>query len=132
MRPVRTNSHPGAPQKLPDGGTYSVPQEERSLSHKRIPKRKAAIAAGSVVALGAAAILLPNANASQDGSSDDAAAAPKTLKAGDASDLASQLSGLLGEAFGGSYYDGVSHQLVVNVVPGDNSNVVVQAKAAGA
>lgn len=120
------------PQKLPDGGTYSVPQEERSLSHKRIPKRKAAIAAGSVVALGAAAILLPNANASQDGSSDDAAAAPKTLKAGDASDLASQLSGLLGEAFGGSYYDGDSQQLVVNVVPGDNNNVIVQAKAAGA
>ncbi|MFF5307711.1 S1 family peptidase [Streptomyces massasporeus] len=102
------------------------------MSHKRIPKRKAAIAAGSVVALGAAAILLPNANASQDGSSDDAAAAPKTLKAGDASDLASQLSGLLGEAFGGSYYDGDSQQLVVNVVPGDNNNVIVQAKAAGA
>ncbi|MGW0290882.1 S1 family peptidase [Streptomyces tuirus] len=102
------------------------------MSHKRIPKRKAAIAAGSVVALGAAAILLPNANASQDGSSDDAAAAPKTLKAGDASDLASQLSGLLGDAFGGSYYDGDSQQLVVNVVPGDNNNVIVQAKAAGA
>ncbi|MFJ8591903.1 S1 family peptidase [Streptomyces sp. NPDC093598] len=102
------------------------------MSHKRIPKRKAAIAAGSVVALGAAAILLPNANASQDGSSGDAAAAPKTLKAGDASDLASQLSGLLGEAFGGSYYDGDSQQLVVNVVPGDNNNVIVQAKAAGA
>ncbi|MFJ8463315.1 S1 family peptidase [Streptomyces swartbergensis] len=102
------------------------------MSHKRIPKRKAAIAAGSVVALGAAAILLPNANASQDGSSDDAAAAPKTLKAGDASDLASQLSGLLGEAFGGSYYDSDSQQLVVNVVPGDNNNVIVQAKAAGA
>ena len=62
------------------------------MSHKRIPKRKAAFAAGTVVALGAAAILLPNANASQDGSSNDAAAiAPKTLKASDASDLASQL-----------------------------------------
>ncbi|WP_344369863.1 S1 family peptidase, partial [Streptomyces indiaensis] len=102
------------------------------MSHKRIPKRKAAIAAGSVVALGAAAILLPNANASQDGSSGDAAGAPKTLKAGDASDLASQLSGLLGDAFGGSYYDGDNKQLVVNVVPGDNNNVIVQAKAAGA
>ncbi|CAM5294791.1 Streptogrisin D OS=Streptomyces griseomycini OX=66895 GN=FHS37_005480 PE=3 SV=1 [Streptomyces griseomycini] len=76
------------------------------MSHKRIPKRKAAIVAGSVVALGAAAILLPNANASQDGASDDAAAAPKTLKATDASDLASRLAGLLGDAFAGSYYDG--------------------------
>ncbi|MFF7857293.1 alpha-lytic protease prodomain-containing protein [Streptomyces sp. NPDC007904] len=102
------------------------------MSHKRIPKRKAAIAAGSVVALGAAAILLPNANASQDGASDDAAAAPRTLKATDASDLASQLAGLLGDAFAGSYYDGGKQQLVVNVVPGDDNNVIVQAKKAGA
>ncbi|MFI8091179.1 S1 family peptidase [Streptomyces sp. NPDC086080] len=102
------------------------------MSHKRIPKRKAAIAVGGVVALGAAAILLPNANASQDGASDAAAAAPRTLKAGDASDLASQLAGLLGDAFAGSYYDGDNKQLVVNVVPGDNNNVIVQAKKAGA
>lgn len=100
------------------------------MSHKRIPKRKAAIAAGGVVALGAAAILLPNANASQDGASNDAAAAPKTLKAADASDLASQLAGLLGESFAGSYYESDSQQLVVNVISGDNNNVVVQAKKA--
>ncbi|AZP22022.1 S1 family peptidase [Streptomyces aquilus] len=103
------------------------------MSHKRIPKRKAAIAAGGVVALGAAAILLPNANASQDGSSSNgAAAAPKTLKASDASDLASQLQELLGEAFAGSYYDTDQKQLVVNVVSGDNNNVIVQAEKAGA
>ncbi|MFF1721250.1 S1 family peptidase [Streptomyces sviceus] len=102
------------------------------MSHKRIPKRKAAFAAGTVVALGAAAILLPNANASQDGSSNNATAiAPKTLKATDASDLASQLEKLLGDAFAGSYYDTDSKQLVVNVISGD-SNVVVQAKKAGA
>ncbi|MGW1728176.1 S1 family peptidase [Streptomyces sp. NPDC002306] len=102
------------------------------MSHKRIPKRKAAIAAGSVAALGAAALLLPNANASQDGASD--AAAPKTLKAADASDLATQLQNLLGDAFAGSYYDADSRQLVVNVVnvSGDQNNVVVQAKKAGA
>ncbi|MBV7694625.1 S1 family peptidase [Streptomyces sp. TRM70350] len=100
------------------------------MSHKRIPKRKAAIAAGSVAALGAAALLLPNANASQDGAEDTAAAA-KTLKAGDASDLASQLAGLLGDAFAGSYYDADSQQLVVNVV-GDNNQLIVQAKKAGA
>ncbi len=90
------------------------------------------MAAGGAVALGAAAILLPNANASQDGAPDDAAAAPKTLRAGDASDLASQLAGLLGDAFAGSYYDGENKQLVVNVVPGDDNNVIVQAKKAGA
>jgi len=100
------------------------------LSHKRIPKRKAAIAAGSVVALGAAAILLPHANASQDGSTTNAA--PKTLKATDASDLAAQLQDLLGQAFAGSYYDSSTQQLVVNVISGDNNNVVVQAKKAGA
>ncbi|CAL9667349.1 S1 family peptidase [Streptomyces sp. enrichment culture] len=103
------------------------------MSHKRIPKRRAAMAAGGVVALGAAAILLPNANASQEGgSSDEAAAAPRTLKAADASDLASRLAGLLGDAFAGSYYDSGAQQLVVNVVPGDDNQVVVQAKQAGA
>ncbi|MFK4869269.1 S1 family peptidase [Streptomyces sp. CSMPJR101] len=101
------------------------------MSHKRMPKRKAAIAAGGVAALGAAAILLPNANASQD-AAPDAAAAPKTLKAADASDLASRLAGLLGDSFAGSYYDAGSKQLVVNVVNGDDNEVVVQAKKAGA
>ncbi|MFJ6912330.1 S1 family peptidase [Streptomyces sp. NPDC101133] len=103
------------------------------MSHKRIPKRKAAMAAGGVVALGAAAILLPNANASQDGGSpDDAAAAPRTLKAADASDLASRLAGLFGDTFAGSYYDSGAQQLVVNVAPGDDNQVVVRAKEAGA
>ncbi|MFE0205950.1 S1 family peptidase [Streptomyces sp. NPDC058985] len=102
------------------------------MSHKRIPKRRAAMAAGGVVALGAAAILLPNANASQDGGPSDAAAAPRTLKAADASDLASQLAGMLGDAFAGSYYDSGEQQLVVNVVPGDNNQVIVEAKKAGA
>ncbi|KQX67534.1 protease [Streptomyces sp. Root1310] len=86
-----------------------------------------------MAALGAAAILLPNANASQDGGSNDAATV-KTLKAGDASDLASQLEKLLGDAFAGSYYDSEGQQLVVNVVnvSGDENNVIVQAKKAGA
>ncbi|AWW36236.1 S1 family peptidase [Streptomyces cadmiisoli] len=100
------------------------------MSHKRIPKRKAAIAVGGAAALGAAAILLPNANASQDGA-EGTTAAPRTLKAGDASDLAGRLAGLLGDAFAGSYYDRDDQQLVVNVV-GDDNQLVVQAKRAGA
>ncbi|MER7492216.1 S1 family peptidase [Streptomyces pharetrae] len=100
------------------------------MSHKRIPKRKAVLAVGGVAALGAAALLLPNANASQDGTA-DTEAAPRILKASDASDLAAQLSGLLGDAFAGSYYDAGRQQLVVNVV-GDNNQLVVQAKKAGA
>ncbi|MFC9463491.1 S1 family peptidase [Streptomyces coelicoflavus] len=103
------------------------------MSHKRIPKRRAAMAAGGVVALGAAAILLPNANASQDGgSSDEAAAAPRTLKSADASDLATRLAGLLGDTFAGSYYDSGAQRLVVNVVPGHDDQVVARAEKAGA
>ncbi|CAL9277641.1 Streptogrisin-D [Streptomyces sp. SudanB5_2050] len=102
------------------------------MSHKRIPKRRAAMAAGGVVALGAAAVLLPSANASQDGGSSDDAAAPRTLKAADAPDLASRLAGLLGDAFAGSYYDADEQRLVVNVVPGDDDQVVVRAEKAGA
>ncbi|MEV5959216.1 S1 family peptidase [Streptomyces sp. NPDC051987] len=102
------------------------------MSHKRIPKRKAAIAVGGVAALGAAAFLLPMANASQDNASGATTIAPKTLKsASDASDLAAQLQQLLGQAFAGSYYDSGKQQLVVNVINGDN-NVVVQAEKAGA
>ncbi|MGW5656692.1 alpha-lytic protease prodomain-containing protein [Streptomyces humi] len=101
------------------------------MSHKRIPKRKAAIAVGGVAALGAAAFLIPMANASQDNASGATTAAPKTLKATGASDLAAQLQELLGQAFAGSYYDSGKQQLVVNVVSGDN-NVIVQAQKAGA
>ncbi|MEV5319598.1 S1 family peptidase [Streptomyces sp. NPDC052687] len=100
------------------------------MSHKRIPKRKAVLAAGGVAALGAAALLLPHANASQDGAAEPQAA-PRALKAADASDLAGRLAGLLGDAFAGSYYDAGRQQLVVNVV-GDNNQLVVQAKKAGA
>ncbi|MFD8812048.1 S1 family peptidase [Streptomyces sp. NPDC059627] len=101
------------------------------MSHKRIPKRKAAIAVGGVAALGAAAFLLPMANASQDNASGATASAPKTLKATGASNLAAQLQQLLGQAFAGSYYDSAKQQLVVNVVNGDN-NVIAQAEQAGA
>ncbi|GGS07199.1 hypothetical protein GCM10010269_52880 [Streptomyces humidus] len=103
------------------------------MSHKRVTKRKAIFAAGGVAALGAAAILLPQANASQDGGSGDTASV-KTLKAGNASDLASQLQKMLGDSFAGSYYDTAGKQLVVNVanVSGDQGNVIAQAERAGA
>jgi streptogrisin D len=98
------------------------------LSHKRIPKRKAAIAVGSVAALGAAALLLPHANASQTHGDD---ATPRTFKATDVSNVASMLATQLGDAFAGSYYDAAKKQLVINVV-GNNSNVVNQIEQAGA
>ncbi|MFG2855992.1 S1 family peptidase [Streptomyces mirabilis] len=98
------------------------------MSHKRIPKRKAAIAVGGVAALGAAALLLPHANASQ---TDAKGAAPKTLKSADASNLASLLASQLGDAFGGAYWDASKQQVIVNVV-GNNSNVVNTVAKAGA
>lgn len=99
------------------------------MSHRRNPKTKAIIAAAGVVALGGAAILLPNAMASQD---KPQAAAPKTLKSGEASDLASQLAEALGEAFGGSYFDSDKGQVIINVVDGDDNNIIQQVKDAGA
>ncbi|MFK0115535.1 S1 family peptidase [Streptomyces sp. NPDC090994] len=101
------------------------------MSHKRMPKRKAALAAGGVAALGAAAILLPQAGAAPSGGP-DTAAAPRTLRAADASGLASRLAGTLGDAFAGAYYDADDQRLVVNVVTGDDHDVVVRAKSAGA
>ena len=101
------------------------------MSHKRTPKRKAVIAAGSVAALGAAALILPNAMASQDEGSSSSSAAPKTVNAAQAADLVSQLAPQLGEAFAGSYYDKEQQQLIINVV-GDNNNIIVGAEQAGA
>ena len=98
------------------------------MSHKRIPKRKAAIAVGGVAALGAAALLLPNANASQ---SNGDAATPRTFKTNDISNVASMLATQLGDTYAGSYYDAKQKQLVVNIV-GNNSNVVNQIEKAGA
>ncbi|GAA5072582.1 S1 family peptidase [Streptomyces similanensis] len=99
------------------------------MSHQRIPKRRAAIAAGGVLALGAAAVLLPHADAAQDGTA--SAAAPRTFQAKDASDAASRLAGSLGEAYAGSYYDSARRRLVVNVVGADDA-AVARAERAGA
>ncbi|MDX3726975.1 S1 family peptidase [Streptomyces caniscabiei] len=104
------------------------------MSHKRATKRKAFIAAGGVAALGAAALILPNAMASQ---TDAKGAAPKTLAASDASDLASQLQDLLGDAFAGAYYDKGEQRLIINVIDGleidgDDNNVIIQAQESGA
>ncbi|MGW0706229.1 S1 family peptidase [Streptomyces sp. NPDC002643] len=87
-----------------------------------------------MAALGAAALILPNAMASQSESENPTA---QTLEASDASDLASQLQDLLGDAFAGAYYDSGEQQLIINVIDGleingDDNNVIIQAKKAGA
>ncbi|MFK4222055.1 S1 family peptidase [Streptomyces sp. NPDC019890] len=103
------------------------------MSHRRISKRKAILAGAGAVGVAAAAILLPNANASQSGSGSgsEARSAPEKLSAAAAAQLVQQLGEKLGEAYGGAYYDADKQQLVVNVV-GDDNDLVVQVKKAGA
>ncbi|MCP9210250.1 S1 family peptidase [Streptomyces sp. NEAU-Y11] len=99
------------------------------MSHKRVPKRKVVFAGAGAAAVVAAAILLPNANASQDGDQTDLQ--PKKVNAASAADIASQLASQLGEAFAGAYYDKDKQQVIVNVI-GDGNDVDVEVKKAGA
>ncbi|MEV7128538.1 S1 family peptidase [Streptomyces sp. NPDC093260] len=99
------------------------------MSHKRIPKRKAAMAAGGVMALGAAVLLLPHADAAQDAAT--GADAPRIFAAKDAADVASRLAGTLGTAYAGAYYDSAKQRLVVNVAGADDETVA-RAEKAGA
>ncbi|MER5896871.1 S1 family peptidase, partial [Streptomyces sp. NPDC001876] len=100
------------------------------MSHRRITKRKAVLAGAAAVGIGAAAILLPQAYAGQDGAR-SGATAPRTMSAASASELLQQLVKQLGDSYGGAYYDAGKQQLVVNVV-GDDNDINVQVKKAGA
>ncbi|MGW2024766.1 S1 family peptidase, partial [Streptomyces decoyicus] len=73
--------------------------------------RTGAIATAGVAAVAAAAILLPNANASTD-----QPAAPKTLSAHSATQLAASLKADLGDKGAGWYLDSAKGHLVMNVL----------------
>lgn len=100
------------------------------MSHRRITKRKAVLAGAGAVGIAAAAVLLPQAYAGQDGARSDASA-PRRMSAASAAELLQQLGKQLGESYGGAYYDAGRQQLVVNVV-GGNNEIDVQVKKAGA
>ncbi|GHA96205.1 S1 family peptidase [Streptomyces chryseus] len=100
------------------------------MSHRRITKRKAVLAGAGAVGIAAAAVLLPQAYAGQEGARSDASA-PRKMSAASAAELLQQLGEQLGESYGGAYYDAGKQQLVVNVV-GDNNAIDVQVKKAGA
>ncbi|GAA1503845.1 S1 family peptidase [Streptomyces albidochromogenes] len=100
------------------------------MSHRRITKRKAVLAGAGAVGIAAAAVLLPQAYAGQEGARSDASA-PRKMSAASAADLLQQLGKQLGESYGGAYYDAGKQQLVVNVV-GDNNAIDIQVKKAGA
>ncbi|MFF8832762.1 S1 family peptidase [Streptomyces sp. NPDC015131] len=82
------------------------------MKHRRIPKRRAAIAGGAVVALLGAGVTLQTANASEEPGGSTA----KTLSAPAAQSLATTLDKTLGGDAAGAYYDASAKNLVVNVV----------------
>lgn len=102
------------------------------MSHRRISKGKAVLAGAGAVGVAAAAILLPNANASQSGTDDGGAGTnPRTVSAASAPELVAKLSSQLGDDYAGAYYDTQKKQVVVNVA-GDGGESADQVRAAGA
>ncbi|MFD8335939.1 S1 family peptidase [Streptomyces solisilvae] len=82
-------------------------------------KRTLAISGAAIAALGAAAILLPNANANPDETS-----GAKTFSSPAAVKLARSLASDLGDNGAGWYYDGANRQLVMNVMDQDSAESV--------
>ncbi|GAB2617315.1 S1 family peptidase [Streptomyces capparidis] len=80
-------------------------------SHRRVNKRTGVLAGAGATAIVAAAILLPNANASADKE-----AGPKAFTSFQAARLGSAVAADLGDDAAGWYYDGESDRLVVNVL----------------
>ncbi|WP_415948933.1 S1 family peptidase [Streptomyces sp. KLOTTS4A1] len=82
------------------------------MKHRRIPRRRAAVAGAGIAALVAAGLTFQTANASQESPTPE----PRTLSAAAAGKLASVLGEDLGTDAAGAYYDAESRTLVVNVV----------------
>ncbi|WP_432197634.1 S1 family peptidase [Streptomyces sp. bgisy027] len=95
------------------------------MKHRRIPKRRAAVAGAGIAALVAAGVTLQTANASETPET----SAPKTLSVSAAGKLASSLVKDLGGDAAGSYYDAQARSLVVNVLDEAAADAV---EAAGA
>ncbi|MGW3496238.1 S1 family peptidase [Streptomyces sp. NPDC001020] len=95
------------------------------MKHRRIPKRRAALAGAGVAALIAAGVTFQNANASET----PKAETPHTLSVAAAGKLASSLDKDLGAGTAGTYYDAKAKHLVVNVLDEAGAKKV---RAAGA
>ncbi|MFI7414228.1 S1 family peptidase [Streptomyces sp. NPDC049627] len=95
------------------------------MKHRRIPKRRAALAGAGIAALVAAGVTFQTANASET----PEASAPQTLSIGAAGKLASTLARDLGADAAGTYYDAQTKNLVVNVLDQAAADAV---EAAGA
>ncbi|MBC9730790.1 S1 family peptidase [Streptomyces sp. TRM68367] len=95
------------------------------MKHRRIPKRRAAVAGAGIAALVAAGVTFQAANASEPAKS----AAPETLSVTAAGKLASTLAKDLGADAAGTYYDAKAKSLVVNVVDKAAAQTVEKAGA---
>jgi streptogrisin D len=82
------------------------------LKHRRIPRRRAAIAGAGITALIAAGVTFQTANASET----PQAPTPQTFSIAAAGKLASTLGKDLGADAAGTYYDAKARLLVVNVL----------------
>ncbi|MBT2369634.1 S1 family peptidase [Streptomyces sp. ISL-10] len=93
------------------------------MKHRRIPRRKVAVAGGAVVALVAAGVTFQSANASDSTEQFTV----KSLSAPAAGTLALSLTTDLGADGAGAYYDADTKALVVNVVSEDAAQTVREA-----
>ncbi|MEU7720082.1 S1 family peptidase [Streptomyces tibetensis] len=95
------------------------------MKHRRIPKRRAAVAGAGIAALVAAGVTFQTANASET----PEASAPRALSVTAAGKLASSLAEDLGGDAAGTYYDTKSKSLVVNVLDESAAQAVEKAGA---
>ncbi|MFC9129533.1 S1 family peptidase [Streptomyces sp. NPDC057099] len=95
------------------------------MKHRRIPKRRAALAGAGVAALVAAGVTFQSANASEPAKVSE----PETLSVSAAGKLASTLAKDLGADSAGTYYDTKSKNLVVNVLDEAAAKAVEKAGA---
>ncbi|MEU6127346.1 S1 family peptidase [Streptomyces sp. NPDC047123] len=93
------------------------------MKHRRIPKRRAAVAGAGIAALVAAGITFQTANASEN----SPAPTPDTLSVAKAGKLASTLTKDLGADAAGTYYDAKAKALVVNVLDKSAAEAVESA-----
>ncbi|WP_409237126.1 S1 family peptidase [Streptomyces sp. PA5.6] len=93
------------------------------MKHRRIPKRRAAVAGAGIAALVAAGITFQTANASENSPTPT----PDTLSVAEAGKLASSLGKELGADAAGTYYDAKAKSLVVNVLDQSAADAVESA-----
>ncbi|MEU6342413.1 S1 family peptidase [Streptomyces sp. NPDC046977] len=101
------------------------------MKHKHVSKRNFALVAAGVAAIAAAAVLLPDANASQSPQPSRQDAPPQALGAGSAAGTASRLTAEFGSSIAGAYWDPSARRLVVNVA-GNDPEAVRGVRQAGA